>query len=394
MNPTATIYHGEALEVLRTLPDESVHCCVTSPPYYGLRDYGEDGQLGLEETPEEYVERLVGIMREVRRVLRSDGTAWLNLGDSYNSGTRWSGGGENAQARNTLRIDSGETRPHLEGLKHKDMIGIPWMVAFALRADGWWLRQDIIWAKRNVMPESVTDRCTKAHEYLFLLTKSARYYYDAEAIAEQSAQSTLDRAYLGKRDLGPKQRSQIEEGMHGASDSLRDYSRPTRNKRSVWMVNTVPYKNAHFAVMPPKLVEPCILAGTSEEGCCAACGAPWARVVEREEGKEATRGKQSWTFGSGTMQRDNPGGGIGLLSGKTKTTGWEPSCSCPSVDPVPCTVLDPFSGAGTTGLVALSKSRHYVGVELNAEYVEMSRRRIQSASPLFFTVDVASAVAA
>ena len=262
---------GDCRDVLPTLPDQSVHCCVTSPPYFGLRDYGHPDQIGLEPTPDEYVDRLVAVFREVRRVLQDDGTLWLNLGDSYAQG-----GSGGASCKSTLKNDgsavfgaraqeialnesSFSSKPE-PGLKQKDLIGIPWRVAFALQADGWYLRQDIIWHKPNPMPESVTDRCTKAHEYIFLLTKSARYYYDAEAIKEDA---------VGCTGGAPKKiHDPAAQGRHGATSAL---SAPwtgsaTRNRRSVWTVATQPYSGAHFATFPPKLIEPCILAGCPPGG--------------------------------------------------------------------------------------------------------------------------------
>ena len=222
------IIPGDCIAGLRTLPDASVNCCVTSPPYWGLRDYGHDGQIGLESTPEEYVARMVEVFREVRRVLRDDGTLWLNLGDSYKGG--------------------------------KQLVGIPWRVAFALQADGWWLRQDIIWHKPNPMPESVRDRCTKAHEYVFLLTKSERYYYDAEAIKEP-AKCSSEGIRFGGRKYGD---SNDPKHATKSGNVSKEYS--VANKRSVWAVATKPYSGAHFAVMPPDLVEPSIKAGCPEGG--------------------------------------------------------------------------------------------------------------------------------
>lgn len=238
-----TVYAGDALTILRELDAGSVHCCVTSPPYWGLRDYGQNGQLGLEPTPEQYVANLVAVFREVRRVLRDDGTLWLNLGDSYNSAPPGGnpGGFQGASMRAHPAYDAAYPRDHakgagwkVRGLKPKDLVGIPWRVAFALQADGWYLRSDIIWAKPNPMPESVTDRPTKSHEYIFLLSKSARYYYDQEAVAER-AENAITVA-------------------------------PTRNLRSVWTIATRPYPGAHFAVFPPELPERCIKAGSAELG--------------------------------------------------------------------------------------------------------------------------------
>lgn len=256
------LYCGDSLAVLKRLPSESVNCCVTSPPYFGLRDYGVDGQIGLEETPEEYVSKLVEVFREVRRVLRDDGTLWLNIGDSYaanrgyqvpstKGGTKH-GPGQSAGGKGSVVPDC---------LKSKDLIGIPWMLAFALRADGWFLRQDIIWHKPNPMPESVKDRCTKAHEYVFLLSKSQKYYFDSDAMKEEAT----------GREPGNKTHKHVENVSEQVANGnhlertklglLQIHACETRNRRSVWNIATRPYRGAHFAVFPPQLVEPCILAG-------------------------------------------------------------------------------------------------------------------------------------
>lgn len=242
------------------LADKSVQCCVTSPPYWGLRDYGHSGQIGLEQTPDEYVAQMVAVFREVRRVLRDDGTLWLNLGDSYSSG-----GMSNPSSKSTLgggkdRGASGYliSRSAPAGLKPKDLVGIPWRVAFALQADGWYLRQDIIWHKPNPMPESVTDRCTKAHEYVFLLSKSARYYYDAEAVKEANSETSRTG---GTYRTSASKNKQKGNGHSGICREGFVIPRNGRNRRSVWTVATRPYKGAHFATFPPQLIEPCILAG-------------------------------------------------------------------------------------------------------------------------------------
>jgi DNA modification methylase len=336
------IIQGDCIEGLRTLPDASVHCCVTSPPYWGLRDYGHDGQIGLESTPEAYVARMVEVFREVRRALREDGTCWVNLGDSYAGG-----GGFCPTAPSNIAGAKQTTQGSKPGgikpqgiIKAKDLVGIPWRVAFALQADGWWLRQDIIWAKPNPMPESVRDRCTKAHEYVFLLTKSERYYYDAEAISEPVSASSISRVSQatwegqqgsdrvpGKTN-GPMKAVLKRSGNKSRKpaterDCPRDgvcgsvpWEGTTRNKRSVWTVTTRPYKGAHFATMPPALVEPCILAGCPEGG----------------------------------------------------------------------TVLDPFAGSGTTLAVAAELGRSGIGCELNPEYIELANQRIAKSKakmPLF-----------
>lgn len=301
------ILQGDCLEVLKTLESESVQTCVTSPPYYGLRDYGVEGQIGLEESPQAYVAKMVEVFEEVRRVLKSDGTLWLNLGDSYAShdpgGFRKGeflnpGGRQSTKAGvDVARNRAGIYRP--DGLKPKDLIGIPWRVAFALQEAGWWLRQDIIWAKPNPMPESVTDRCTKAHEYIFLLTKSARYFYDNEAVKEKGLSIFRER-------LRPNGIGNPENGMNPLGYDNSCGANGDRNKRSVWTVTTRPFKDAHFATFPPKLIEPCILAGSRE----------------------------------------------GDL------------------------VLDPFNGAGTTGLVSLQHRRRYIGIELNPAYIEIAEKRL------------------
>ena len=266
---TDRILCGDALEMLRTLPDNSVHCCVTSPPYYALRDYGVDGQIGREDTPAQYVARLTDVFSEVRRVLRPSGTLWLNIADTYagkgNQGDSVDPKYPNGRTGQTVAINR-----RVEGCKAKDMIGIPWMLAFALRDSGWYLRSDIIWMKANPMPESCKDRPSRCYEHVFLLTKSRSYYYDAAAIAEPVAESTPMRM---RRKFG---KNKYSAGIPGqAHQHLNDY-RPNgyaeedipllRNKRDVWQINSVPYKGAHFAAYPPKLVETCLLAGCPQDG--------------------------------------------------------------------------------------------------------------------------------
>jgi site-specific DNA-methyltransferase (adenine-specific) len=285
------ILHDDCRETLKTLPDASVHCCVTSPPYFRLRDYGHDGQIGLEESPDAFVQQMVGVFREVKRVLRDDGTLWLNLGDSY------AGSGKGRNPDGTVHVSAllakqgtsagtvmGNVPSGLvpDGMKPKDLIGIPWRVAFALQADGWYLRQDIIWHKPNPMPESVTDRCTKAHEYIFLLSKSARYFYDAEAIQEEATlrgtTETGDLSYsdgASRNDNSPSSRLRID--------------RDSRNRRSVWSVTTKGYKGAHFATFPPDLIRPCILAGCPTGGTVLDPfgGSGTTGQVAMEEGRNA-----------------------------------------------------------------------------------------------------------
>jgi DNA modification methylase len=248
------VLQGDCIESLKTLDDESVNCCVTSPPYWGLRDYGETDQLGLEETPEEYVANMVKVFSEVKRVLTKDGTLWLNLGDSYagNCSRTYSGRDGMGKEREGIYSRSGD------GLKSKDLVGIPWRVAFALQADGWYLRQDIIWHKPNPMPESVADRCTKAHEYIFLLSKSSKYYYDHEAVKEKS------KGEWGTRDRTNGKYHNEGTGLNPHSGLEKSYD--MANKRSVWTVNTRPYPEAHFATYPKKLIRPCIKAGCPKGG--------------------------------------------------------------------------------------------------------------------------------
>ena len=340
---TVKIIAGDCRTVLKTLPDESVHCVVTSPPYFGLRDYGMADQIGLEQTPQAFVDELVAVFREVRRVLRSDGTLWLNLGDSYATGAGGvgdcPGGGKQGESWKQRGKMTPPNRLPLPGLKPKALIGIPWRVAFALQADGWWLRQDIIWHKPNPMPESVRDRCTKAHEYLFLLAKSERYYFDADAMQEPSfAKNAHDATggfiagqvpgqppQSGTRKSGNKERKPasargvpVDTGgkSAGAVAGSVPWEGATRNKRSVWTIATQPYSEAHFATFPPALIEPCIKAGCPEGG----------------------------------------------------------------------TVLDPFAGAGTTGLVADRLQRNALLIELNPAYIEIAERRIRGDAPLFAEV--------
>jgi DNA modification methylase len=337
------IITGDALEQLRLLPAESVHCCVTSPPYYGLRDYGCAGQIGLEPSPDAYVAALVAVFREVRRVLRRDGTLWLNIGDSYaGASIGWRAGNPDKNGGNSNRNGAGL----IAGMKPKDLLGIPWMLAFALRADGWWLRQDIIWSKPNPMPESVTDRCTKAHEYLFLLSKSERYWFDHAAIAEAAAEPS------SSMPAGARKAEQSAAGIvdqRTAAGFARGVAwGETRNKRSVWTVASEPFPEAHFATFPPALIEPCILAGSPEK-CCAKCGSPWHRE----------------------------GGDL------------RPFCDCPWDYTEQSVVLDPFGGAGTTGMVADRLGRDAILIELNPAYAAMARRRIEDDAGLFAQVEAA-----
>src|SRR5581483_9661453 len=403
---------GDVLKCLAQLEDESVQCVVTSPPYWGLRDYGTNGQIGLESTPDEYISKMVAVFREVKRVLRKDGTCWVNMGDSYSSFR------DSKAVPDSLRGDDTGTFVPIAnnrngkllasvGLKHKDLVGIPWMLAFALRADGWYLRQDIIWAKPNPMPESVTDRCTKSHEYIFLLTKSERYFYDAEAIKEPQNETTLDRFANGTpRIHGDKERLAEAGEVRANSTFTRSLGiLPNgRNKRSVWNVATQPFPEAHFATFPEKLIEPCILAGTSEKGCCSKCGAPWERIVEPSERYAKALGRgfhdHSADLAEGMKQcrgenRQNYARDVcGVHNAQYVTIGWQPTCKCGTADIKPGTVLDPFSGSGTTGLVALRYHRNFIGIELNPEYAAMGQRRIVNDAPMFNKLELSAVLEA
>ena len=304
------LMYGDAVEKLKELPDKSINTCVTSPPYYGLRDYGISDQIGLEETPDEYVDKLVEVFREVKRVLRDDGILWVNIGDSYaGSGKGRKANGEVASLANSpiTSTAQGQTRGNLKktvGAKPKDLIGIPWMLAFALRADGWYLRQDIIWAKNNPMPESVKDRCTRSHEYIFMLTKNKKYYFDYEAMQEPVANPNRKNYTCGSgKSSVNTARNDNDIGVRSKNQHYK-----TRNKRDVWQVSVCSsVKEAHFAVFPGGLIEPCILSSCPENG-------------------------------------------------------W---------------VLDPFSGSGTSGIVATNNNRNYIGIDLNPEYIEITKRRVE-----------------
>ena len=307
-----TLHHGKSLEILRTLPDKSVNSCVTSPPYFGLRDYGEEGQYGLEATPAEYVENMRRVFAEVRRVIADDGTLWLNIGDKYANSA-----GSGQQGSTGQRADRAFTASSIapcRALPTKNLLGIPWRVAFALQDDGWILRSDIIWAKRNLKPESVTDRPTTAHEYVFLFAKRPRYWYDADAISEESDPEQVAHNQRYAREYEGHTARAATTGQPGNVNNVGIHSRPgkdRRNARSVWPISAQPFPEAHFAVMPPQLAERCVLAGCK------------------------------------------PGG----------------------------IVLDPFSGSGTTGMVAQRLGRKYVGIDLNRDYLDLSlRTRLRQAA--------------
>jgi DNA modification methylase len=395
---TVRILKGDCRDVLRTLPDESVHCVVTSPPYFGLRDYGAAGQIGLEATPDAFVSELVDVFAELRRVLRKDGTAWLNLGDSYAGGGH--GGGGSFEADRDWRPGNPEKNKgnsnrdglgRITGLNAKNLIGIPWRVAFALQADGWYLRQDIIWSKPNPMPESARDRCTKAHEYIFLLSKSGRYYFDQESIAEPVSETAGAQAWRKIFDPTKQGKEAVlkAQGMKGGNDGARNAKATHRNKRSIWEISTQPFSEAHFATFPPALIEPCILAGCPKQ-CCTTCGAPWVREVERREFDQSSN-EVIQTNGVPGLRPGTSGDRVRKLSGATyqhvrgKTLGFSPSCSC-NAGTVGGAVLDPFGGAGTTGLVADRLGRNAILIELNPDYAAMADRRIRNDVGMFADV--------
>ena len=377
--PINQVIVGDVLDVLLTLPDECVDCVVTSPPYWGLRDYGVEGQIGLEATPDEFVARMVEVFREVRRVLAGHGTCWVNLGSSYCSGTDANRKPGNGDCASWTTRNQPQRTASVGGFKPKDMVPIPWMVAMALQADGWWLRQDIILSKRNPVPESCTDRCTKSHEYFFLLTKKARYYFDNEAIKEPNSEAGAKRLAGKPVKLGGSKNSERADMPFSGAEMNQAVG---RNKRSVWEVVTEPTKEAHFATFGQKWIEPCILAGCPRE-VCRVCGKPRERVVEKSGG---TTGK-SWHDHSndlaGGMSQYDPTcqkGGVGKAKDangqeyKSTTIGWT---DCGHGDYRPGIVLDPFGGSGTTGVVAAKLKRDYILIELNERYAnDIARPRL------------------
>lgn len=443
---------GDALSVLRYLPGDCYHACVTSPPYYGLRDYGTavweggdpdcehvrpvsfksstlgastggrseetharsigaqsipyraicgncgarriDLQIGLEQSPEDYISHLVEIFREVRRVLRPDGTCWIVIGDSYNN-IRVSQRGQTVHKFES-RDKPVTRRRGTHDLKEKDLIGIPWMLAFALRADGWWLRQVIIYAKGSCMPESIHDRPTQSHEYVLLLTKSRNYFFDEFAVAEDAADPNRppQRMQASKAAVAAKSRGPMARGREGFNHQFEDNGRTwgnggKRRIRSVWHINPEPLRQHHYAAMPTRLAARCIQAGVPEFGCCATCGAPYKRIIEKTEPDAAHMlacGADSHLEYNGQSQKDYAGARAQdasatkarILAGMQRkvTVGWQPTCDCEGRATEHCRVLDPFSGAGTTMLAATRLGHDSTGIDLKPEYHAIARERL------------------
>jgi DNA modification methylase len=344
------------------------------------------GSLGLEPTPALYVEHMVAVFREVRRVLRKDGVCFINIGDCYATGQGKSyvaGGGRQGE-----RWAGPVTQPNrmpLPGLKPKDLIGIPWALAFALRDEGWYLRSEITWAKRAPMPESCTDRPTSATEKVFLLTKSARYFYDAEAVKEEFADESQGNpgAYskTSARSKGATNERQDLGFLNSGHGWNADGAASGRNMRNWWLLGPEPFPLAHFAVYPTEIPRRAILAGTSERGVCPKCGAPWTRVTNLTKSWRdlAVTGSQSY----GTVNRTARAHSGGMFGNETETIGWRPTCSCDAGDPIPGTVLDPFLGAGTTALVADRLSRNCIGIELSPAYAAMAENRLRDDAGMF-----------
>lgn len=436
------VFIGNCMDSLKKMADESVDCCVTSPPYWGLRDYGGGGivwggeeecnhdwegftrpsentrnndnslqlksaywtpqeqafctkcdawfgQLGLEPTPQQYVKNMVLIFEEVRRILKPQGTLWLNLGDSY-CGTGHKGtemkDKKHPEGRNGQVF---AVNKKIDGLKRKDMVGIPWRTAFALQEAGWWLRQDIIWAKPSCMPEPVKDRCTKSHEYIFLFAKSEKYFFDHLAIKEPIGHHMERRIERGSTIVPSNKHTQEarmgkpeSNQMFAKESTLQQIAANGRNKRDVWWVSPKPYPEAHFAVYPPDLIEPCILAGTSAKGCCSKCGKPYVRITEGAEHDHVDFSDRNEKTGVGHRHRK-----IGQKyanwrkKNSHRTVGWEATCEC-DADVVPSVVLDPFGGSGTTAGVAIKHGRKAILCELNEEYASLIPSRIESISQI------------
>lgn len=392
-----TIVCADALDFVRSLPDESVHCAIASPPYFNLRDYGVEGQMGLDTSPQEYIDHMVTLFREVKRVLRKDGTCWINIGDSYwNSTFIRNSSAETFQNKGDEGYDefyakngggvSGKKRRTTVGLPQKSLTLIPFRLAIALQEDEWIIRSDIIWSKPASMPESVTDRPSKSHEYIFLLSKSRHYYYDQDSIREPVQSSSAEREKYGWNgksiiDQDGKERRAQPDPVKQMGDRWAPLL--GRNKRSVWTVPTESNSFAHFATFPQALIEPMILAGVPSS-VCAQCGAPWTRITEtqsisRDELPKNDPNYRPKRYDSGKAgDSGNPSAGQRFHS--TRMLGSQPTCIC-DADTDAGIVLDPFMGSGTVALVARRLERHWIGCDLNAEYVSLANERLSQSDP-------------
>lgn len=390
---------ADTIAFMKTMPDNCIHCIVTSPPYYGLRDYGVDGQIGLEESPQAFIAKLVDVFRECMRVLHPSGVLWLNMGDSYCTGSK---GRTHDASKSMLHgglatQDACRRQPSKihPGWKPKDMMGMPWRLAFALQDDGWYLRSDCIWAKTNAMPESVPDRPSKAHEYVFMLSKSPRYFYDQDSC--RTPQKSLGKKHEGKSGYKDGHPSK-QNGHVGMTRQLHPGGAAMR---TIWTMPVGRTKNAHFATFPKHLVRPCVRLGSSAKGCCPTCLEPWVRVVKkirvatRPGAKSKVKVPSGWDTDNGshgTIHKD----GRRLASDVTGNrdperhcteripVGWKQNCKCDEAEPVPCLVFDPFLGSGTTIQVAVEEGRRGFGIELNPKYCTFIDRRMETVQPCLF----------
>ena len=377
---------GDCLDEMNSIPSNSIHCCVTSPPYYQLRDYGVEGQIGLEDTVEEYINKMVLVFQEVRRILRPDGTVWLNLGDTYastqSSDTKKFGNeqfNKNRSCREQCKIPK-KSVP--SGFKRGELMGIPWRVALALQASGWYLISDVIWHKPNCMPESVKKRPTKSHDYVFLLSKSPTYYYDYVAIQEPVKESSLKR-YRYPMKGGTPGTAYLNEDRKKPHNFNLDGGAKYKNKRSVWTIPTRGYAGSHFATFPLNLVDVCLKAGTSEKGCCPICGSPYVRIIDQnfvpqQDIRDLTKLAKS---SNKRLDTSNNWGDYPRGMTITTTIGWGSTCSCHAGDPIPCTVVDPFAGSGTVGEWCRHNNRSCILIELNGNYKPLIIDRTMASVP-------------
>lgn len=372
------LLHGDAKSMLSKFPDNTFHTAVTSPPYWKQRDYFAKGQLGQEATPEEFIENLVDICKEVKRVLRKDGTFWLNIGDSYNTSSGFCRGTKGWKRKGRDKGSADKKAIKHPYVKKKELFGVPWMLAISLQKDGWYLRCDIIWEKSNPMPDGAKDRPTRGHEYLFLLSKSPQYFYDYYRVLEDTEEKPDGVQSFGARNQKGTYRMDQER-------SFQHYGK--RNKRSVWTTSVSSFQGDHFATYPPQLIEPCIMASTSEYGCCVKCGTPWSRQFEKVEvgvdpkmdkglKKRKSESVNYFEDECPTIEEEKET----EYSLELVSKGWEKGCKCKTDEVTSCLVLDPFSGTGTTGEVALKHGQRYVGIELNKKYIEISRERLHPTS--------------